>query len=119
MTKQGYLAEVERKKTLEKIGFHVTRNSGGIGATDLIAVKKVNLDEMGDFFVIRYEQVKKTRNKAFYFNERSKDELRRLKDIYKNFGIHCYFSIKFTNRGWKVINVSDFEPSPVHWEQCK
>ena len=113
MVKQGYLAEHERQLSLEKEGFHCTRNSGGIGATDLIAVKRLLIQ--GFPFEVRYEQVKKTRNKTFYFNERSRDELGRLKEINQRFNIPCFFAIKFTNKGWKIINVNKIYGEPIKY----
>ena len=113
MAKQGWQAEHERQLQLEKEGFHCTRNSGSIGATDLIAVKRLLIQ--GFPFEVRYEQVKKTRNKTFYFNERSRDELRRLKEITLKFNIPCYFSIKFTNKGWKILNVENIEGKPIKY----
>jgi len=123
MAKKGYIAEVERKEQLELEGFHVTRNSGSIGANDLIAVKNCIPQEVIDAglcseikFDVRYEQVKKTREKTFYFNEDSKYELSRLKEISEKFKIPCFFAIKFTYKGWKIINVNDLDGSPIKWQ---
>jgi Holliday junction resolvase len=114
--KKGYSSEVERKKQLEKENFHCTRNSGSIGATDLIAVRWNGVVDnilQANCFEVRYEQVKKTRDKTFYFNPESKDELRRLKEISLKFSIPCFFSIKFTNKGWKIISVDKLDGKPI------
>lgn len=113
MAKKGWQAEHERKIQLEKEGFHCTRNSGGIGATDLIAIKRLLIQ--GFPFEVRYEQVKKTRNKTFYFNERSRDELKRLKEINLKFNIPCFFAIKFTNKGWEIIDVNKIYGKPIKY----
>jgi Holliday junction resolvase len=116
MAKKGYAAEAERKKNLEKEGYFVTRNSGSIGAGDIIAMKPVT----DGAHLVFIEQVKKTRKKAYYFDEKSKDELRRLKEIYLKFKIDCFFSIKFTNRGWSRVHVSFIDndkPKRIKYEE--
>jgi Holliday junction resolvase len=115
MAKKGYAAEAERKLFFEKKGYFVVRNSGSIGAGDIIVISKPT-----PFHAVFIEQVKKTRDKAFYFNFRAKDELRRLKEIYLKFGIDCYFSIKFTNRGWIQVHVRDIDndkPKRIKYEE--
>lgn len=108
MAKKGYRTERERQLVLEKEGYHVLRVSGSIGAMDLIAVKQ----EISSFIVF-YEQVKSTKKDTFYFNERSRDELRRLKEIKKRYGIPCKWSVKFKRKGWKVYNAADLNGSPL------
>ena len=62
-----------------------------------------------------YEQVKKTRSKTFYFNKESKYELSRLKEITEKFKIPCFFAIKFTYKGWKIINVNELDGGPIKY----
>ncbi len=115
MAKKGYTPEIERAKQLKEQLWEVTRNSGSIGASDLIAIRIS--DPQRGLFNVRYEQVKATRQKTFYFNERSKDELRRLKNLQRNKLIPCYFAIKFAYKGWKIINVSKINGSPIKSEK--
>ena len=114
--KQGWKSEHERQLQLQSEGWNVVRCSGSIGALDLVAVKYVG-DNTYNIFQVRYEQVKKTRGKTFYFNEESKDELRRLKEITEKFNIPCFFVIKFTYKGWKILNVKEIEGSPIKFEK--
>lgn len=118
MAKKGYPTEVERKKQLESQGYNVVRCSGSIGCQDLIAAK-VSKFYPRLCFELFYEQVKKTRKKTFYFDERSKDELRRLKEITSKFYIPCYFSIKFVNKGWKIIDVNEINGNPIKFMEEK
>lgn len=117
MVKRGWKAENERKKILEEDSWHCTRNSGSIGASDLVAIRKVNyrVDFPRNTFEVRYEQVKSVRGKIFYFNKRSKSELERLKEIQKKFGITCFFSIKFKRYGWKIIDIIEIDGKPIRF----
>jgi len=111
--KKGYLAERERQIQLEKEGWHVTRNSGSIGASDLIAVRSAT----ETLFDVRYEQVKSTKDKTFYFDKRTKDEIRRLFYMQTRLRIPCYLSIKFKRRGWLIININDLNDfKPIKWK---
>jgi len=114
MVKLGYEAERERQLQLQADGFHVVRCSGSIGALDLVCIRCK--DDIWDVYDVMYEQVKSTKDKTFYFDEQSKWELERLKEIENKFRIPCFFSIKFKRKGWRVFNVKDIEGKPIKFK---
>jgi len=104
MGSKGIDAERERKERLEKLGFFVSRSPGSLDCWDIFAVKNGQT---------RLEQVKKTREKTFYFSKESKEQLAALKLIQAKYGIECYFAIKFVRRGWLCIRVDDLTAEPI------
>lgn len=101
--KKGYIAEKIRVKKLAEKGWFVKRVSGSIGAEDIVAVRKVN-----NFFDVRLEQVKSTKNRFFYIDERTKSEVERLTNTKKEYGIPCFVSFSFKcdyKRKWKIFDV--------------
>jgi len=108
--KKGYIPERERKLELEKDNYFVLRVSGSIGAGDIIAIKYSFVDQL---FLVRYEQVKSTSKKVFYFNKQSRSELKRLMEIEEKYKIPCFFSIKFKNNNWLIIEVDKLNGKPI------
>ena len=108
VVKKGYWAEADRKKMLEKEGWIVFRVSGSIGAMDLIAIKPFT----STLYEVRLEQVKSVRSNTYYFDERAKDEWRRLYEFKKS-GIICKFVILFKVKGrrvWKEFKLTSENP---------
>jgi len=115
--KRGYVSEVKRKRMLESDGWLVFRVSGSIGYLDLLAIKKHSIN-----FIVRFEQVKSTKKKAFYFDEKSKSEWNRLRDVSKAYGIPAFFEIEFkTGKGlanlWAELRVNGKCPKKVELEE--
>ncbi len=114
MVKQGYSAEYERKKQLEKNGCIVFRVSGSVGEADLVVIKKFKSVVHPKVFEVWLEQIKSTKKNVFYFDEKSKDEWKRL----RNCVLDSYFVVKFRRgRGrrvlWKKIKVCDKRPNKI------
>jgi len=111
MVKKGYAAERERQLQLREEGFHVTRTSGSSGAMDLLAVKFVEGN-----FIVKYEQVKSTKFHTFYFDKNTMWELERLKEIEEKYNIPCYFSIKFSRKGWLIFRIGELTGRPIKYK---
>jgi len=115
MAKIGYQTEAELRNMLEKSFWKAFRVSGSISCADIFAFKYISSLHSFDVKLI---EVKKTRAKTFYFNPLVKSQLRRLKEIQNPISEPiCFFAIKFTNRGWKIISVKKLEGKPIKWEE--
>jgi Holliday junction resolvase len=109
--KKGYETEHERAKQLEALNYFVIRASSSIGTCgeDLIAVRK-NDDGTTD---VRIEQVKSLKGSTFYFDEMSRSELIKLKNLKSTKNLPCYFVIKFKRQGWLEFDVTNLEAKPI------
>ena len=106
--KRGYVAEHERQKQLEKIGYRVFRVSGSIGAGDLLAVMK---RERGCYEVF-IEQVKSVRGKVFYFDKKAKSEWERLKKE----EVDAFFVVRYSYKRrvyWRIVKVEGPPPKKL------
>ena len=107
--KRGYVAEHERQKQLEKIGYRVFRVSGSIGAGDLLAVMKKERRGCYEVFI---EQVKSVRGNIFYFDRKAKDEWERLAKE----EVDAFFVVRYSYKRkvyWRIVKVEGPPPKKL------